>query len=48
MPYDMIRENLENMFKERLKKLKERKRRKLPSKFYVKVTKFNFTQILQI
>nr|XP_022317961.1 afadin- and alpha-actinin-binding protein-like isoform X2 [Crassostrea virginica] len=31
MPYDMIRENLENMFKERLKKLKERKRRKLPS-----------------
>lgn len=31
MPYDMIRENLENMFKERLKKLKERKKRKLPS-----------------
>lgn len=32
MPYDMIRENLENMFKERLKRLKERKKRKLPSK----------------
>lgn len=31
MPYDMIRENLENMFKERLTKLKERKKRKLPS-----------------
>lgn len=31
MPYDMIRENLENMFKERLKRLKERKKRKLPS-----------------
>lgn len=32
MPYDMIRENLENMFKERLKRLKDRKKRKLPSK----------------
>ncbi|XP_048762677.2 afadin- and alpha-actinin-binding protein-like [Ostrea edulis] len=31
MPYDMIRENLENMFKERSKKLKERRKRKLPS-----------------
>jgi hypothetical protein len=31
MPYDMIRENLENMFRERSKKLKERRKRKLPS-----------------
>ncbi|XP_062617225.1 afadin- and alpha-actinin-binding protein-like [Saccostrea cucullata] len=31
MPYDMIKETLETMFKERSRKLKERRKRKLPS-----------------